>query len=144
MIYAAVLESLRHEIAADTLVVDPRPRFVVDDGGVVTMGDANEFPDAILSEAIRANPFLASCGDAELSACRPVSRRRVGAVSEILILGTREAGVLASYVNLEVQPITSVELAVRVRFGSGRWRVVKLEHRSAGAQTAGFQTREVR
>jgi hypothetical protein len=56
------------------------------------MGDADEFPDAILCEAIRASPFLRSCREAEGSACSPVSQRRLAVISVLIRrLGSRHA-----------------------------------------------------
>ena len=60
-IYEAVLQSMRSHLSLDTLVVDPRPRFLVEEAGSLSMGDYSRYGDPYFSEAIRNTPAVTAC-----------------------------------------------------------------------------------
>lgn len=124
-IYRASLEFLRQNVGVDTLYMDPRPRFLLQEGGSERMTDFNRYGDPAISAAIDANPLLFSCQPDPDIGCSVTTHPRIATVSEIVEMGSQEAGLLASYADLTQRPIAGRELAIRLRFSGGQWRVVQ-------------------
>ena len=137
MIYVAVLDRTMRQLALDTLVVDPRPRFLIEEAGGFIMGEYSMFGDPRFMDAIRDSPGVVDCRMERGRGCDKSVYRRLGTVSEIVVVGPREAGVLASFADLRTDPIGRREIVMHLRFTDGVWRVVRtLEGNAVNAARA--------
>lgn len=129
-IYGAALRAIRDRLSVDTLFVDPRTRFLLDSTASVRVGDFNAYPDKDLSTAIHSlAPEVVTCVLADDSGCRQTEYPHLLSVSEIRVIGKRDAGVLASYVATGKKRVDSRGLLVRLRYFGGTWRVAKISDR---------------
>jgi hypothetical protein len=127
-IYGRALESLRTHVGVDSLVVDPRTRFLIETDGSFRMDDFGMFGDPLFYEAVRVTALVDGCAIGPGADCSRAEHPRLATMSEIAVLGPREAGVLASYSNLESDPVETRALAIRLRFAGRAWRVVRIEN----------------
>jgi hypothetical protein len=134
MIYREVLSHMRGHLSVDTLVVDPRPRFLVEVAGGYSMGDYSMFGDPLFADAIHATPGVIDCRIERARGCDTSAYKRVGTVSEIHGVGPREAGVLVSFSDMRAEPFDTRELLLQLRFANGKWRVVRIMEGGAVGQ----------
>jgi hypothetical protein len=125
-IYEAALEAIRREVRVDTLVVEPRPRFLVEDAGAFRMGDFSEFGDPTFSRVIDGTSWVAACHADSAAGCGRAANEKLATVSEVLRLGPREAGVLASFIDMRQVPIVTRAYQIQLRYSDGGWRVVRI------------------
>ena len=124
-IYAAVIASVREQVGVDTIAVDPRPRFLSGNDEELSLGDFSSSPDRTLSTAIRITPMAIVCR-LENASCSRADHQRFVTVSEIRTIGSRDAGVLATFVEVEGNAVVARRFAVLLREGGGAWRVVRV------------------
>jgi hypothetical protein len=126
LMYVAALEALRETVAVDTLVVEPRPRFLTGEPTALAMGDFSEFEEPIFSNAIEASAGVVACEIERGAACGPGAHPRRVSLSEITPLGARDAGLMAAYVDMRGTSVVTRLLRLQLRYRGGRWRVIRV------------------
>lgn len=125
-VYVAAMEALRLEVGADTMVVEPRVRFLVEEEGAFTMGDFSEFEEPALTRALRLSPRIAVCAFQPHGGCDASEHPRRATLSLIRPLEQREAGLMASWVDNGRTPVLTRLLRLQLRYAGGTWRVVSV------------------
>lgn len=128
LIYAAALAAIHEGLdRSEELVVDPRPRLLVEEGdGVVRMGDFNRYGDPLFSALIEELPWVGACRLAADAGCTSDGSPRFATVSEILPTGGREGVVLASFGSGAQDFVSARQWIVQLRVRGGEWRVVRM------------------
>ncbi len=126
-LYRLALESIRQELGVgDSLVVDPRPRFVVEESsGDFRMGDYNRWGDREFGRALAADSLVVACR-IEGDSCGDFGPEGVVIVSEVFPLNRREGVILALHLERLDETGATRGMVLQFRHGKGGWRVSRI------------------
>jgi hypothetical protein len=127
-VYSRALDALVKELgAAEELVVDPNPRFLVeDDDGMLRMEGFNSFGDFAFANAIRRDTAVVACRAQSDGGCSRDEHDGFATISEVLPAGPRDAAVLARYTEFEGATFTARDWVIQLRLRRGGWHVTRM------------------